>query len=254
MLASDQIITASPCSHPRLFFSIRGGGGGTYCVVVETTVKSFPSMPVSAIQLSIVLLNATGVTAFIDVLSTLYAAYLDLASKGFGGYGSWSISSPTPLIEKYTGSYTAARFTQLYAIFDTPSTRAESFFLSFKKQQSAFNASLHVSTLVSYFPTHAAYYETLSNVSSPIGQSAALGSRLLDRDALTRKRSTLSETLRILAGSPEQFTSKNIVFVGGGAVASNDDPWSGVSPVWRTSYVHNSRCCVILRYHVYAVF
>ena len=254
MLASGQIVTASPCSHPKLFFSIRGGGGGTYGVVVETTVKSFPSMPVTAIQLSIVPLNATSMPAFMDALSTVYAAYPDLASKGFSGYGSWSTSSPTPIIENHTSLYNAARFAQIYAIFDTPPTKAESLFLSFKKELSAFNDSLYVNTSVSYFPSYAAYYETLANASSPIGQSAALGSRLLDRDALTKNRSALSETLKILAGSPEQFTSNYMVFVGGGAVASNRDPWSGVNPAWRTSYVHNSKCCEINSYGFHAIF
>ena len=248
MLASGQIVTASPCSHPKLFSSIRGGGGGTYGVVIETTVKAFPSSPVSAIQLSIVPLNATSLPAFMDALSTVYAAYPDLASKGFSGYGSWSIYSPPPVVGNYTGAYTAARFAQIYAIFDTLPTKAESLFSSFKTQLSAFNDSVHVNTSISYFPTYAEYYEKLSNVSPPVGQSAALGSRLLDRDALTRKRSALSETLKILAGSPEEFTSNNIVFVGGGAVATNSDPWSGVNPAWRTSYVHNSKCYAILYY------
>ena len=90
----------------------------------------------------------------------------------------------------------------------------------------------------SSFQTYAAYYTALSGIASPIGSSAALGSRLLDREALTSPR--LGDTLQKVVGEPEQYTSMNIVFVGGGQVARDgEDRYSGVNLAWRTSYVHN---------------
>ena len=60
-------------------------------------------------------------------------------------------------------------------------------------------------------------------MSSPIGQSAALRSRSW---FLTRLEEEIgsSEKLKILAGSPEQFTNNIIVFINGGAVASSRGP------------------------------
>lgn len=37
VLANGKIVTASPCQNSDLLFAIRGGGGGTYGVVVSTT-------------------------------------------------------------------------------------------------------------------------------------------------------------------------------------------------------------------------
>jgi FAD/FMN-containing dehydrogenase len=37
--AKGRVLLASPQSNPDLFFAIRGGGGGTYGVVVEAVVR-----------------------------------------------------------------------------------------------------------------------------------------------------------------------------------------------------------------------
>ena len=46
--------------------------------------------------------------------------------------------------------------------------------------------------------------------------------------------------LNVTAGLPGQYTSNNICLVSGGQVfADAKDPYSGVNPAWRTSYLHN---------------
>jgi FAD/FMN-containing dehydrogenase len=37
--ARGQLLTADASTNPDLFFAIRGGGGGTYGIVVEATVR-----------------------------------------------------------------------------------------------------------------------------------------------------------------------------------------------------------------------
>jgi hypothetical protein len=41
VLANGTLVTASPKSHPDLLWAIRGGGGGTYGIVTEATVRLF---------------------------------------------------------------------------------------------------------------------------------------------------------------------------------------------------------------------
>ena len=43
MLANGTLVIASKCSHPDLFYSVRGGGGGVAGVVTGCTVKSHRS-------------------------------------------------------------------------------------------------------------------------------------------------------------------------------------------------------------------
>ncbi len=240
VLASGVIVTASPCSHSALFFAIRGGGGGTYGAVVQATIKAYDITPVSAIQLSIAPKSQKDTPAFVDALASVYSTYPEMSNRGFSGYGSWSISSPTPVIENYTGTYNVAGFTQIYAIFNSTLPTAQALFSPLATKLRSLNSSaLYINTKTFSFPTYWQYWNTLSNISSPIGQSAALGSRLLDGPALTDNLTALRSTLQTLAGTPEQYTSINIVFVGGGAIASLKDPYSGVNPAWRSAYVHN---------------
>lgn len=94
---------------------------------------------------------------------------------------------------------------------------------------------------VSYFsfPTYQAYYSALSGVQQPVGSAAgAVGSRLLDRAALTSPG--LNTMRNITAGVNGQFIQNNFCLVSGGQVFKDAaDPNSGVNPAWRTSYVHN---------------
>ncbi|KAL9583996.1 MAG: hypothetical protein Q9212_002379 [Teloschistes hypoglaucus] len=243
---SGQVVTASPCQHPGLFFAIRGGGGGTYGVVLSTTVKAHPTTKVAAQQLSFAPLNSSYVPEFMKAVELLYNAYPDLSDNGFSGYGSWSIESPTPLVYNYNytlggpieANFTIG-FTHTVSLFGKTAEEARSLFAPIAAQLAPFNGkSLFINTTYSSFPTYAAFYSALSGIEPPIGTSAAIGSRLLDRKALTSRR--LNESLYTIAGTPEQFTSVNIVFVGGGQVARDgDDKYSGVNPAWRTSYVHN---------------
>lgn len=246
VLSDGQIVTADPCQHSDLFFAIRGGGGGTYGVVVSTAVKAHPTIKVAAQQLSFAPLNSSYMTEFMKAVEVVHNAYPDLSDHGFAGYGSWSIASPTPLVYNYNytlggpieANFTTG-FTHSISVFGKTADEARAIFAPVTDELAPLNGrSLFVNITYSSFPTYAAYYTALSGIESPIGTSAAVGSRLLDRKALTSPK--LNETLYTLAGTPEQFTSNNIIFVGGGQVARDgDDPFSGVNPAWRTSYVHN---------------
>ncbi|KAL8995205.1 MAG: hypothetical protein Q9188_006871 [Gyalolechia gomerana] len=246
VLADSSVVTASPCQNSDLFFAIRGGGGGTYGVVVSTVVKAYPTSRVVAQQLSLAPLNSTYMPDFMKAVQLIHNAYPYLLDKGYSGYGSWSIASPTPLVYNYNytlgGSIEAnftTGFTHTIAIFRQTSERAQSIFAPVLRQLAPFDGrSLFINVTYSSFPTYAAYYTALSGIESPIGSSAAIGSRLLNRKALTSPK--LNETLQVLAGTSDQFTSVNLVLVGGGQVARDGaDPFSGVNPAWRRSYVHN---------------
>lgn len=238
VLASGKLVTASPCSYPDIFFAIRGGGPSSYGVIVSTVVKAHPSTPVTAQILSFAPLGPANVPDFMSALAIVYASYPDLSDAGYSGYGSWSLYSPTPLIPNT--SYTTA-FIHTVAVFKKDIPKAQTIFSPVLSSLLPYNGtSLDLRIKYVPFPNYAEYYSTLSNISSPIGSSAALGSRLLDRSALTSSRSALSHMLNVTAGEPAQAVSNNIVFVGGGRVAADAaDQYSGVNPAWRRTYVHN---------------
>ena len=236
VLASGELVTASPCENPDVFFAIRGGGPSTYGIVVSTIIKAHATNKVAAQILGFAPLTANDSSAFMDALTIVHQNYPDLSDKGFSGYGSWSIYSPTPLVGNYSTG-----FIHTIAVLGKTAPEAEELFASTAAQLQKYNGtSLYMTTRYLSFPTYSAYYDALSGIETPVGQTAAIGSRLLDRDALTANVTALKKMLRTIAGTPEQATSNNIVFVGGGQVfADARDPYSGVNPAWRRSYVHN---------------
>lgn len=232
VLASGELVNASPCENPGLLFAIRGGGPSTYGVVISTVIKAHPTDRVAAQQLSLVPKSPKDIATFFDAVQFFYASYPDLSDAGWSGYGSWEIVSPFP-------PYSAG-FRHTIAIFGKTAIEAKEVFAPFASKLEKYKTRVLINTTYSAYPTFAAYYNALSGVASPIGQSGALGSRLLDRKALTGNSTALNQTLRIIGGAPDEFTSNNIIFCSGGQVARDAaDPYSGLNPAWRTAYVHN---------------
>ena len=236
VLASGELVTASPCENSDVFFAIRGGGPSSYGIVVSTLIKAYRTNKVAAQILSFAPLSANDSSAFMDALAIVYQNYPNLSDSGFSGYGSWSIYSPTPLVGNYSTG-----FIHTIAVFGKTAAEAKDLFASTAVQLQKYNGtSLYMTTQYFSFPTYSAYYNALSGIVTPVGQTAAIGSRLLDREALTGNITALKTMLQTTAGTPEQATSNNIVFVGGGRVSADaSDPHSGVNPAWRRSYVHN---------------
>lgn len=232
VLANGKIVTANACQHSDLFFAIRGGGPSTYGVVVSTIVKAHPNKKVAAQQLSFSPLTSNDLPAFMDALTLIYENYPTLSDAGFSGYGSWELASPLP---PNTAGYRHA-----FAAFDKTPTELEQYFEPIKNLLNAYQPHLKIEIIYSAYSTFYDYYYTLSNVTSPAGQASALGSRLLDRKALTANPVALKDTLTAIVGPSEQFTSISVVFTTGGQVFRDaEDPYSGVNPAWRRAYVDN---------------
>jgi hypothetical protein len=83
--ADGRYVIANAVSNPDLFWAIRGGGGGTFGVVVEATIKAYPDVPVTAVTW---FLNATKpVPNSLDQpLTYLYNQLPELHDKGISGY------------------------------------------------------------------------------------------------------------------------------------------------------------------------
>ena len=237
VLASGKTITVNACQNTDIFFAIRGGGPSSYGIVVETVVKAHPTTNVAAQIFGFAPLTQGDMPAFMDAVSIVYQAYPDLSDSGFSGYGSWSLYSPTPLVGNHSTG-----FIHTIANFGKNAAQAEALFASTAAKLKKYKGTnLYITTKYLSFPTYVNYYNTLSGIVTPVGSSsAAIGSRLLGRSALTSNITALNKMLQTTAGTPEQATSNNIIFVGGGQVfADATDPNSGVNPAWRETYVHN---------------
>ncbi|KFX96813.1 hypothetical protein V490_03129 [Pseudogymnoascus sp. VKM F-3557] len=237
VLANGLIVTANACQNSDLFTAIRGGGGGTYGIVVSTIVKAHPTTSVSAQTFSMAPLTDANIPDFIDALAIVYSAYPDLADAGLHGYGSWAANSYAPVIPglPYTTGYSHA-----LGMIGKTIPDAKDAFESTAAKLSVYNGtSLYIRSDYFIFPTYAEYYRTLSGGVAPVGSDGAAGSRLLDRKALTNSEG-LKNMLNTTAGLPGEFLQNSISLVSGGQVFKDSaEPYSSVNPGWRTSYLHN---------------
>lgn len=235
VLASGKVVTASPCKNPGLFFALRGGGPSSYGIVVATVIKAHPNSNVTAQIFNLAPLSANHTSTFMEALAVVHQSYPNLSDAGFSGYGSWSLNSPTPVVGNYTTG-----LVHTVAIFGKTVAEARAIFAPVAAQVERLqNKTLFTTTSYLSFPSYSTYYDRLSGIVTPVGQTAALGSRLLNRHALSGNSTGLKSMLKTIAGTPKQATSINY-FIGGGQIFRDaDDPYSGVNPAWREAYMHN---------------
>ena len=234
ILSNGQTITANACQNSDIFFALRGGGGGTYGVVVSTTIKAYPMVKVTVQHLLLGALTPD-TTALLDTIAIMFSAYPDLNDAGYAGYGEWSINSGTPLFATFTAGYVHGIY-----MFDKTEAQARAAFDTTRAKLAAYNGSVFISESYVSYPDYWTFYSTESGVEPAVGTPATLGSRLFDRASVTKDFSALRKTIQTLAGTPDQFTFNSFEIVGGGQVFKDkSDPNSGVLPAWRSSYFSN---------------
>lgn len=234
VLANGSIVTANACQNSDLYFAIRGGGGGSYGVVISMTVKAYPSKPVVGQSLTIIPLTED-TNPLLDAITDVYQQYPSVMDQGFSGYGSWSINSPTKLFPNETIGYVHA-----VAVMGKSLADAQEIFKPLLKTLQGYNGtSLYISVSWYEFPTYAAYYQAMSGEKQPVGSAnSALSSRMLGKSALTSSRTRLRSMIATIAGEPNEYTINNVLLVGGGKVLTDgSDAYSGVNPAWRSTYV-----------------
>ena len=245
VLASGQVVTANACENQELFFAIRGGGPGTYGVVVSTVIKAWPTTNVATQVFGFAPLTSEDMPQFMEAVNLMYQSYPALLDAGFNGYGSWSIYSPQPTAEGTPPALTNYTTTFLHTIanFGKTAAEAQTLFASTAAKLAKYNGtSLFFTNNFYDSPDYASYYKKFSGIVTPVGTTAAVGSRMLDRKALLGNNATLATAVTALAGIPQQATSNNLILMGGNGSqiwADKKDPNSGVNPAWRQMYVHN---------------
>jgi hypothetical protein len=87
VIPSGELVVANAQTNPDLFWALRGGGGSTYGIVTEATVKAFPSPVVYG---SIMTINATNWQKpdddYWEMVAQLHRELDQLAQKGVSGY------------------------------------------------------------------------------------------------------------------------------------------------------------------------
>ncbi|TLD29206.1 hypothetical protein PspLS_04277 [Pyricularia sp. CBS 133598] len=235
VLASGQLVTASPCENSDLLYAIRGGGPGTYGVVTEMLVKTYPDdKPVNVAQVTIGSRGDNTTGRFIDALTEVYSSFPELSKRGFAGYGSWAAYLPVGIgMRKLTNVYR-----QTFNYLGSPEEARQKFAVleeSLGKLNNTEN-NPYISISWKSFPNFGSSLAAKNVSFELVGSVSALGSRLVSSKALDTDKEGLRKLLGVMAGRPSQSVTHWMVHHGlEHADPATRNTSSSVQPGWYSS-------------------
>ena len=169
--SSGDFLTANSYQNEDLFWALRGGGGGTFGVVISVTYRTWPSIPVIGINLQA---NFTEDVAT-EVIAEFVNTSILLADAGWGGY---AIFNPTNLEIQYMAPN----------ISNASAAEIISPFFAFVGNKTG---DLLTSTVP--YDSQYAWYGTFAGFG--VGINTELSSRLLPRAVISHNLTTAVESL-----------------------------------------------------------
>ncbi|KAF8607283.1 FAD-binding domain-containing protein [Ceratobasidium sp. AG-I] len=215
IVTPDGIVrTANACQNTDLFWALRGGGGGTFGVVLEATSKVEAKVPTQSI-----FVKFNPVTAHVVAyMNTIIENSVQWAEDGWGGY-----ISPN------------------YAIFATPKlnrTEAEASMAPLTQIVNSFGSDIIANNFSSYDSFLPLFNNVISNAAAPVGLPFAMSSRIVPASNFA----TADSRSALLGAMLAAFTT-----VGGKAQIMVTAPYSynatsasdvSATPAWRGALWH----------------
>jgi hypothetical protein len=223
-------VFANEYQNSDLFYGLRGGGGGTFGIVVSVTVRAYSDYPVVFTQTNYTL--AAPNTLFWKGIEAFHNYLVPLNDNGGSGY--YYITPVSPISETQAVSTFVS---YMWFVNQTDPSVPESLFppLLSDLQNATKVAPFHQ---VIPFPSMSSMYGALFIENDTTGQIGLEGSRLISRSffqspGASAKISTAISRLKV---GPSDYIEGNIV--GGGQVIKNEGMRSGLNPAWRETLVH----------------
>ena len=162
VLASGSLITTNSFQYPDLFWALRGGGGGTYGVIISATYQTHPTFPLTGAFLTS---NFTSPAIAQNVVTEFIKLYPTISDAGWGGYTTLSNSSFSAILAAPNISWA-----------DTNST-----FLPFVQYVNEATGGLIQAQTIPFNSFYELYLTLFANMDGQVGTQSELASRLLPR-------------------------------------------------------------------------
>lgn len=218
-----KLVTINEQENTDLFWAVRGGGGSTFGVMIDLTIRAFPME--SFTEYSIVISAPFNYTKMYDVLAYMAYQFPRIAELNVMSYTSiappvndtqqWAITSLLGGL-----NYTAE---EASGILD-PLTNG---------LNATFGSEVLIDKNVTFYDTIWDWWSThLDLTTTPIGVDIIIGSRILDAKAL--QNSSFAKAFETAsAGSGSQ-----LYLVSGPGSRQHTADYNSLLPAWRTGYVH----------------
>ncbi|KAF8142702.1 hypothetical protein K438DRAFT_1691886 [Mycena galopus ATCC 62051] len=220
--------TASACHNEDLFFALRGGGGGTFGVVLEATILAAPVAPVQVV----VLTWAAKSAAHTEALWSLIGEHvIEWADAGWGGYSMPELA--LFVTQRLSKDEAAASMAPLLA-------HAEKM-----KAEGVEGAMVMVMEFPSFLPFFTSFMTDAGGNAGAgkVGYSVSLTSRLVPRAsfATPKSRKVLVDALMAASAVPAPDAPLMIIQITAPTAARPVDLAPGrtsVTPAWRDAVYH----------------
>jgi FAD/FMN-containing dehydrogenase len=80
------LLTANACRNPDLYYAIRGGGGGTFSIILSATMEAFLTPRTTSYTLQISLDDGDKTREWWDLMAWLHSEFPRLKDAGVQGY------------------------------------------------------------------------------------------------------------------------------------------------------------------------
>jgi FAD/FMN-containing dehydrogenase len=225
---------SNPCQNADIFFAIRGGGGGTFGVVTEVVLKTYPTPRTTQHTFALSSLPNTTETDFWSTIGSLHAEMQRLKEGGMQGF--YYIVGPP--------AYPSLAFLWSFMLFDKPNGTVEtltapiSAYLMERANLFAYTSN------ITHYDTYFAVAQRFDNEAVANGGST-YGSRLMSPQSLADP-AVNAEVLKSVgpsgnASAPNGPTWNPTII--GHMVGSPNLPEyypqvSSLNPAWRDTLVH----------------
>ncbi|KAM6494428.1 hypothetical protein JOM56_010789 [Amanita muscaria] len=208
VLASGEYVIANAYKNAYLFWALRGGGGGTYGVVVTVTYRTYEILPLTALKLDA---NFSSPQIAQDVVTDYLKLLPRLSDAGWGGYSVWSNTS-----------FSIIYFAPNVSLPDANATITP--FLNRTKSiiTNPQDIDFEIGAVDSFYEL----YTISFNVPSGAGGLLELTSRLMSRSIVKEDPEKVARLTLAVDGL-------SLSFVAGGAVSQVDPDATGLNPAWR---------------------
>jgi FAD/FMN-containing dehydrogenase len=213
IMANGSRETVNACENSDLFWALRGGGGGTFAVVLSVVLRTYSSPSIIFSLLAISAPNKIRYNSFVDNFVQLLPTLQDV---GWAGYfyivgTSFTSSFLIPNGDINVANATISQLTSNYSDFSI------------------------TSSILYPFTSFYDYYITVLAPSNPTGFNVLLGSRLIPETIVSNQPDQVADAfIQANDGGNTELLGH---LVAGGQV-SNTTQNSSVNPGWRTALLH----------------
>jgi hypothetical protein len=220
---------ANAYQNTDLFFALRGGGGGSFGVVVSVTVNAYPDYPVLFTMTNYTLSKAKG--PFWNGVQAFHNHLVEFNDHGGSGY--YLMAPQTPVTESQTE---AAAVLFMFFVNQTDMSVVDPLFSPLISDLK--NATGVEPSYTTYaFPSMSRMYTTFFAGNDTTGTMIRFGSQLVSRSLFeTGSSQRLTNAMEKLGiGLGEYILG---VALAGGKVAENRVMETALNPAWRETLVH----------------